>query len=235
MKTHISETPEKEAGEYICKKLQEHAGEQILLLLSGGSAFSILDHIDPSCIGPHVHIGLSDERFTTDAQGNNFLQLQQTAFYKKIQESGAQFFDSFPKEHETQFEFSNRLKLEIEKYFYAYPESYALGIFGIGEDGHTAGIFPMGEKEFADTYKTAEFYIPVTEPTNTYPLRSSITPAFIEEVIDDVVLYAVGTNKCENILDYMYNRTFAEHEIPALIPASHPQSVLFTDCPTLIP
>jgi 6-phosphogluconolactonase/glucosamine-6-phosphate isomerase/deaminase len=182
-----------------------------------------------------VHIGLTDERFTTDAEGNNFLQLQQTEFYKKVKDSGAQFFNSSPKENETQTEFSSRLKEEIEKYFYSNPESYALGVFGIGEDGHTAGIFPMGEKEFTDTYRTPEFYIPVFEPANAYPHRSSITPAFIEEVVDDVVLYAVGTNKCENILDYMYNRTFTEHEIPALIPASHPQSVLFTDCPTLIP
>jgi len=75
----------------------------------------------------------------------------------------------------------------------------------------------------------------VTQTAHPYPQRTSVTPAFIEEYIDEIVLYAVGTNKCENILDYMYNRTFKEHEIPALIPASHPHSMLFTDCPSLTP
>jgi hypothetical protein len=75
----------------------------------------------------------------------------------------------------------------------------------------------------------------VTQYTHAYSERTTVTPTLIEELIDEVILYAIGTNKCENILDYMYNRTFLQHEIPALIPASHPQSVLFTDCPTLTP
>lgn len=235
MKTQISEKPDKEAGEYVSLMLEKHRGEDVLLLLSGGSALSILAHILPEHITSQVTIGLCDERFTIDPQGNNFLLFQETQFYKTASKAGAKFLSSYPNENEQQDAFADRIRQSIETYFFAHPESYALGIFGIGEDGHTAGIFPMNEEEFTATYKTSDFYIPIIQQSNAYPLRSTITPAFIEEVLDDVVLYAVGTNKCDNILNYMYNRTFAEHEIPALIPASHPQSVLFTDCPTLTP
>ncbi len=235
MKTQVSLKPNEEAGGYISSMLKQHKGEDILLLLSGGSALSILDYVETEYINERVTIGLSDERFTIDVLGNNYLLLQETNFYKKAAEAGAHFLTSSPVEKETQEAFAERIKLNIESYFYAHPESYAIGIFGIGEDGHTAGIFPMSEEDFTAVYRTSDFYIPVIQNTNAYPYRSTITPAFIEEVLDDVVLYAVGTNKCDNILNYMYNRTFAEHEIPALIPASHPQSILFTDCPTLIP
>lgn len=235
MKTHISEKPDKEAGEFISLMLKEHKGDHVLLLLSGGSAFSILPYIETENIDEFVTIGMSDERFTRDEQGNNFLILQRSDFYEKALTAGAHFFESVPHVGERQEDFANRIKEEIEAHFYAHPNSYALGIFGIGEDGHTAGIFPTSEKDFASLYKTSEFYIPLTQNRHVYPFRTTITPTLIEEVLDDVVLYAVGTNKCENILDYMYNRTFTQHEIPALIPASHPQSVLFTDCPTLTP
>ncbi len=235
MKSHISDTPDIDAGKYISLMLKEHAHENILLLLSGGSAFAILQHIQTEHFGPHMTIGMVDERFTREEKGNNFLQLRQSVFYEEANTAGVNFFESIPKENERQEDFAERIKDAIETHFYAYPNSYALGIFGIGEDGHTAGIFPTTEKDFASLYKTSEFYIPITQEKLPYPWRTTITPTFIEEVLDDVVLYAVGTNKCENILDYMYNKTFTQHEIPALIPASHPQSILFTDCPTITP
>jgi 6-phosphogluconolactonase/glucosamine-6-phosphate isomerase/deaminase len=235
MKSHISDTPDIDAGTYISQMLEVHRAEDILLLFSGGSAFAILPHIKTDLLGTHVTIGMVDERFTREEKANNFLQFQQSAFYAEAQNKGVRFFESVPKEGETHEDFAERIKVEIETYFYSNPNNYAIGVFGIGEDGHTAGIFPKPEKDFALVYKTDAFYIPITQDKLPYPWRTTITPTFIEEVIDDVVLYAVGTNKCENILDYMYNKTFTQHEIPALIPASHPQSMLFTDCPTITP
>ncbi len=235
MKTHVTEKPESEAGKYISDVLKQHAHEHILLLLSGGSAFSIIPHIATEDLGSHVTIGMVDERFTVKEDGNNFLLFTRTPFYSEAKESGVRFFESVPEPQEKQYEFAQRMQEQIEDYFYGHPNSFAVGVFGIGEDGHTAGIFPATEDEFARIYKTNDFYIHVTQNRHEYAQRTTITPALIEEVLDEVVIYAVGKNKCENILDYMYNRTFAPHEIPALIPASHPHSILFTDCPTLTP
>ena len=54
------------------------------------------------------------------------------------------------------------------------------------------------------------------------------------EKVDEVILYATGSTKCDNILSYMHNKNFAQHQLPALIPAQHPQSTLFTDCQTMV-
>jgi 6-phosphogluconolactonase/glucosamine-6-phosphate isomerase/deaminase len=156
-------------------------------------------------------------------------------FYHDLPEENIGLIASLPLSGEDHQSFAKRMSDAYEAFLHAYPNAYALGIFGIGEDGHTAGIFPGPEKEFLQSYrKTEEYCIPVVHLQSRYPQRISVTPAFIEDVLDEVVLFAVGTNKCENILDYMFNRTFEEYQVPALIPASHPQSILFTDCPSLM-
>lgn len=235
MRSHITETPDMAAGKYVSSILESHKSQPVLLLLSGGSAFSILDHIDHSVLGEHITIGFVDERFTYDPQGNNFLLLSKTSFYSKALNSGVQFIESVPGEFEKHHEFAIRMNEQLDQYTAEHPSGYNIGIFGIGEDGHTAGIFPSPIETFSRIYQTGDLYIHVTQTAHEYAERTTVTPTFIEESLDEVVLYAVGKNKCENILDYMYNKTFTQHEIPALIPASHPQSMLFTDCPSITP
>jgi 6-phosphogluconolactonase/glucosamine-6-phosphate isomerase/deaminase len=235
MRSSITENPDKEAGEYISSVLKEHAQEDILLLLSGGSAFSILMYIKTENIGPNVTIGFVDEHFTADPEGNNFLIFTQTEFYKAAEASGAKFITSVPFTHEKHHEFADRIRQQLEDYIDAHPSSFKFAVFGIGEDGHTAGIFPSSSEEFTRIYQIDEAYTYVTQTAHKYAERTTITPTFIEEMLDEVILYAIGKNKCDNILNYMYNQTFTKHEIPALIPASHPHSMLFTDCPTIDP
>ncbi len=234
MKTRISETPAQEAGEYITEKLREHTGEHILLLLGGGSALLVLDHIDINALHKQVTLVTTDERFTRDIQGNNFSALEQLPFYTKATEQEVSFINSVPREGESHHAFAKRLQDAFDHYFIEFPNAYTIGLFGIGEDGHTASIFPANESDFEAIYQDGKMYVPVTQSAFPYPLRTTVTPTFIEEKIDDVVLFAVGSNKCDNILNYMYNRNFSNFQIPALFPAQHPQSILFTDCPTLI-
>lgn len=234
MRTQVSVTPETEAGKYLTEVLDAHATREVLLILSGGSALSILHHIHTDSLGSHVTVCMADERYTHEIDGQNFTGLMQTSFYEHARESHVQFLDTTPKQHEPLHVFTLRIKDMLEAYITEHPNCYAIGVLGIGEDGHTAGIFPASENEFTTLYRGGEYYVSLTQTKAPYPFRSTITPTFIEEVLDEVILYAVGKNKCENILDYMYNRTFEPHEIPALIPASHPQSTLFTDCPTLV-
>jgi 6-phosphogluconolactonase/glucosamine-6-phosphate isomerase/deaminase len=234
MKTNISDIPEKEAGDYIGKRLLEHQSVPILLLVSGGSSLAVLEHVDEATLGSHITVGLVDDRFTTDAEGNNFRVMQRTLFYARCAEKGVQFIPSFPDEQETHTKYCERIKQALENFYKQHPQGHTIGIFGIGEDGHTASIFPSSESDFLTSYATDAFYTEVKRPALTYPLRGTVTPAFIEDKIDDVVLYAVGSTKCDNILNYMHNKNFAHYQIPALIPAQHPQSILFTDCQTLL-
>jgi len=235
MKTQISNNPAVEAGTYISQKVASQSDKNILLLLSGGSALALINHIDVSQFGPHVTLGLTDDRFTTDARGNTFALIQKSSFYAQLRDAGVHFINSYPKEEEGHGAYAMRIKEDVERFILNNPTGYTIGVFGIGEDGHTASIFPHAEKDFNLLYKTEDFIVPVVRSDNEFPLRITVTPLFIENNLDDVVLFAVGSNKCDNILNYMYNHTFADYQIPALIPASHPQSILFTDCDTLIP
>ncbi len=236
MKTNISNTPDVEAGTYITEKLHDHNNEDVLFLVSGGSALRVLEHIDEEVLKTQktLTIAATDERFTFDENGNNFLQLQTTNFYKYAEGSHVDFLSSAPRSGDTFLTFCERMKNDFENYFKTHPHGYTIALLGIGEDGHTASIFPRTEQNFTEVYMNDELYVCVTQDDTQYPYRTTITPSFIEEKIDDVVLFAVGSIKCDNILNYMHNKNFSHHQIPALIPAQHPQSVLFTDCQTLV-
>ena len=180
MRTHVSENPDRDAGEHLTLLLRGHSQEHILLVLSGGSAFALLPYIDPSVLGPHLTICMADERFTRDENGNNFLQLTQTEFCARAKEAGCLFIDSTPLQDEPQQQFTLRMQEAITAYTDAHPEYYAVGTFGIGEDGHTAGIFPTTEKEFVSIYRSGEFYVSLTQTRAPYPFRATVTPTFID-------------------------------------------------------
>lgn len=234
MKTHISEQPAHDASAYIAQKISDHKEQHILFLISGGSSLSIAQELPKEIYNSQITVSTTDERFTKDLQGNNFLQLQQTTFFTEAGDTGFSTIATVPKDGESHSDFALRIQQEFENLYKVYPNTYTIGLFGIGEDGHTAGIFPKSETDFQLTYRTNDFYIPIVQEGILYPQRTTLTPAFIEDKIDDVVLFAVGSNKCDNILNYMHNKNFKQSEIPALIPASHPESILFTDCKTLL-
>jgi 6-phosphogluconolactonase/glucosamine-6-phosphate isomerase/deaminase len=234
MKTNISSNPTKEAREYISQVLREHSESPVLFFISGGSALRVLECIEPDALKQSQTIMMMDERFTKDQNGNNFSLLTQTTFFKNAQGSGVEFISTLPKEDERHEQFSERIDAQVETYLQAHSDAYVLGLFGIGEDGHTASIFPATEQDFIEAYTSEHTFVPITRPQEQYPFRISITPAFIEEKISEAVLYAVGSKKCDNILSYMHTKNFGAHEIPALIPARHPESTLFTDCVALL-
>lgn len=234
MKTNISFEPAQEAGKHITEILNAHAQQPVLFLVSGGSALKVLDMIDTSVLSSNLTIVTMDERLTTDQNGNNFLQLLQTKFLNEAISKNVHFIKTIPEEGERHEQFATRIGSAIDAYLQAHTDCFTLGLFGIGEDGHTASIFPATEQDFNEAYTSDSSYVAITRPQEQYPFRISITPAFIEEKISEAVLYAVGSKKCDNILSYMHTKHFGVHEIPALIPARHPESTLFTDCEALL-
>lgn len=234
MKTVISNTSAQDAGVYIQEKLSLNKEKKILFIVSGGSSLTVLSHIDQTVLGDHMTVILTDERFTEDQTGINFIQLQKTDFYTHALEKQVHFISSKPQSGESHSEFAQRLDTTLQNYLNENTNVYVIGIFGIGEDGHTASIFPTSEVAFDTTFKADALYTAVTQEVTAYPQRVTITPSCIQETLDEVVLYAVGSVKCDNILNYIHNKNFTHFQIPALIPAQHPQSILFTDCPTLI-
>jgi 6-phosphogluconolactonase/glucosamine-6-phosphate isomerase/deaminase len=233
MQTYISVDAHKKAGEYITTIFKAHKDTPILFLVSGGSALSVLESIDAHTLGEHIAIGLVDERFTHNTATRNREALMQSSFFRALQEHGGHCIVPEQKEGDSHDAYTAALDAALETHIQTHGNLFVCGLFGIGEDGHTASIFPTTQQMFRDAYLKDTSYVAIAEPKLPEPFRVSLTPTFIEEKIDEVVLYAVGSTKCDNILSYMHTKNFADHEIPALIPARHQKSSLFTDCEAL--
>lgn len=99
---------------------------------------------------------------------------------------------------------------------------YVVGLFGIGEDGHTAGILPgspaaaisVNDSVYATSYRSAIFH------------RITITPAFFRH-IDLAVALAVGEKK-RGAIDAVSSDGPAT-EPPARLISFARESVLYTD------
>ncbi|HYV33561.1 MAG TPA: hypothetical protein VE973_01820, partial [Candidatus Limnocylindria bacterium] len=104
-----------EAGEYLNLKLLDSKKTPVLLLLSGGSAFEILNYIGPSALGPNLTVSVLDERFSLDEKVNNFAQLQKTDFYKDALDAEASFFGTFPRPNETIEQLAQRWEANLKR------------------------------------------------------------------------------------------------------------------------
>src|SRR4051812_39427929 len=90
-----------EAGEHLNQFLLENKKQPILLVLSGGSSFALLDYVGKNTLGENLHISMLDERFSQDPAINNFSQFQKTDFYTDALNADASFFGTLPRDGET--------------------------------------------------------------------------------------------------------------------------------------
>ncbi|MDA8596969.1 6-phosphogluconolactonase [Candidatus Pacebacteria bacterium] len=207
--------------------------DHFMLVLSGGSAFNVIKHLSGTYPSKQLTLLLADERFTSDVSGSNYLQLTQTDFFKRVEESpNSAAISTTPNLGDASItETAFALEKTLRYYLQIHPDTHIIALLGIGEDGHTASIFPNESKEVFDAvYTNDHLYIPVSKPDDRYPERMTITPYFISHLVDDVVIYAVGKEKCENVISELVKDNRSVHELPAAIAAGHPRSNLFTDC-----
>ena len=218
--------PAHDAGLFITQSMFEHINDRVLLLLSGGSSLEILKYIDTDVLGPHITIMMADERFTDDALGNNFSQLSHTDFYRDAKVAGVKFISSKVRKDETHSAFTKRLRDKLLKYLKGSSKPFIIGTFGIGHDCHTASIFPkQTKKEFDKIYATSASYISINEPNNEFHKRTTVTPEFIKNEINEVIIYAAG--KQESLFALQYAKTV--NQCPALLLTEHGNFTLFTD------
>ena len=96
------------------KSLVENANKEILLLLSGGSAFSLLS-LNKKYLNSHITIGVLDERYSADPQINDFYQLSVTSFFVTAVKARCKFIDTKVKTNESiqnlAFRFEKELRL----------------------------------------------------------------------------------------------------------------------------
>jgi len=226
MNIHASTEPLLGIAKAISSEIQNHKNTNVLLLLAGGSALDVLDEMDTAYINEYVTIMMMDERFTNDPEKNNFMQMSRTAFHTIVTSQGATLISSIPKEEENQKDFAQRIENTLRTYLTENPKAPIIALFGIGPDGHTAGIFPMNATDFVDTYGQGGLYVPVNYDKNSSPERASITPKFINQYITKSFVYARGEEKMPIVRNM--HETHSLHDMPAHI---HEQidSRLFTD------
>lgn len=180
----------------------------VLLLLSGGSALSLVEHMElPEGVIENLTIGMIDERYDIDPTINNYLLLQQTKFSQDAEKAGVSFISSVPTQAESLDAFAERMALSWKYWMHAHPAGKIAALLGVGPDGHTAGVLPFPE----DPLLFGRLF---TEPScmavgynargkHQYPKRATATLAFLKDHVDEAIVFMSGVSKAPALRDIL--------------------------------
>lgn len=210
-----STTPEVTAGEELSTLLKYYKDKPTLLLLSGGSALSMLDHVSDDALHPNLTITTLDERFSTDPAINNFAQIKTTAFYKRASDRGVTTIDTSVTETDTLEKSGKRFETALRNWRDENPKGVIIATMGVGVDGHTAGIFPGTQNEyFSDDDWVVAYEVP--KSVNPHTKRITVTPRFLLEQVTHAVGFIVGDEK-KSVLDNIKKESCSHREVPACV------------------
>lgn len=158
-----------------------------LLLVSGGSAFGVLENVDTSVLSKNLTVGVLDERASIDDRANNFKQMMDTKFYERADRAGCTFINSELNSKESKLggeerarELATRLTYEYNNWREMYPDGKVVVTQGIGHDGHTAGILPYPNEEdlYKELFEKGLFVGYDSNDKHDLPLRVTVTNKF---------------------------------------------------------
>jgi len=219
-----------EAGENLNLFLAENKKLPILLMLSGGSALSILDYVGPAVLGANLSLSLLDERFSQDPLINNFAQLQKTDFYKDAFEAEASFFGTLPRPNETIAELRGRWDKNLKLWHNENPKGLIVATLGMGTDGHTSGILPFPENpdEFNRLFNGKDWTVQYrADGKSKYPERVTTTIPFLKN-IDFAFALVCGAEKRAKF-DDLQSGKHTNAELPAMVWHKMKDVKVFTD------
>lgn len=191
---HDSVALAKEAAQLLAAHIQTHQSGGVLVLFSGGSALSVVDHLPKTIFGDRCTVSVVDERYTHDTTHHNFYNV--IARLKAHTIAVPQTIDTTVQKEESFEEYVKRITAAHTQWHATHPQGKVVALFGIGEDGHTAGIFPAAHTTFIDAYERADAIVPVLEGKAHAPFceRITISLPYIR-TISDAVVYVMGENK----------------------------------------
>jgi len=178
----------KEVASFIVLSIlkQLESGQRVLFLVAGGSSMvvalkvaELLRNYPQQNLIKNLTITLTDERYgPLDHSDSNWYQLLRGGFALSPAKlipilSGDDFMATTKK-------FNENLNQEFRL------ADYKIGLFGIGADGHTAGILPGSE-----AVKSEDLACGYDTPTFS---RVTITPKTIEK-LDEAIVWTQGENK----------------------------------------
>lgn len=210
--------------------LIKNKNKEILLLLSGGSAFSLLT-LNKKYFTNHLTIGVLDERYSTNPHINNFHQLSDTSFFKTAKENGCTFIDTGVNVNESMQDLAFRFEKELKLWKDNNLEGVIVITQGMGADGHTSGIIPFPEDKFlfCTQFENENKWVVGYDAgkKNPYPLRVTTTIPFLKEV-DISIMYVAGNEK-KDVLKKVLLENTPLHIFPATVIKEMKKVLLFTD------
>lgn len=197
--------PLEDAATRLNAALRDARTKDTLLLLSGGSALGLVEHIDTSLLGPQSTVSVVDERWTYERKDSNYTLLTDLPAWKRILETGIRTIDPRPHEPEDVQDTAKRFDLALKHWHVTHRDGVVIATLGIGEDGHTAGVLPLPhDRESFDAlfFHTTTCVRGYTVPpeVNPHTARITVTLGYLERHVDHAIAYATGTNKCEALL-----------------------------------
>lgn len=207
-----------EPAEFLADKINRALGEgrKILWLIPGGSAIAVavaaLKLLDRSNLN-NLTATLTDERYGPVGHADSNSQQLQEAGFEPGRVNFLPVLDGKPPEA-TAFDFANQIQRNFE------TNDFKIGLFGIGADGHIAGIKP-GSPAVTSLKPVEYFYGDDFK-------RITITPSVIAR-LDTAVVYAVGAEKHLQLDRLQTELSVAEQ--PAQILKSVADLTVFSDHP----
>lgn len=212
-----TEEPVKQAADEAARIIKEHLSNQdrVLWLLSGGSGIAIaieaskrLQNIDLS----RLFVSLTDERYGAVGHSDeNWQQLLDAG----LELTGANLYRPLIGKSisETTNAFNDWLSNQLEL------SDYNVGIFGIGADGHTAGIKPhtsaTASTDFATSFSSDDFE------------RITISFNTIRR-LNEVIIQASGVEK-QPVIHDLLTSDLSLNDQPAQILKTVPRATLYTN------
>lgn len=209
-------TDPKLIAEFIARQILEHlqAGQRVLWLVTGGSSIPV-NVAAAKLVAPHPHerlvVTLTDERYGPVGHADSNWQKLLTAGFSLPQ---AKLYPILTGQDltETTRTINEALKKELSQ------AQYSLGLFGIGADGHTAGILPhsvaVASSELAMNYQGPDF------------TRITITPSLISR-LDEAIAVVMGSTKWPALANLATEKTTTDQ--PAQILKQVKKLTIFSD------
>ena len=221
----------KKAAQALTTTLQKYSNSPVLLLLSGGSWFAVLDLVDTTLLAERddVTISMLDERFSTNPLINNFSQLIKTDFYVRTSLTDTKVISTLVTKEVTLEAVQQKWYKTLHNWRENNPTGVVIATIGIGGDGHLAGIFP-NELAVAEADKKEAWTVAyeVGARVNQYTKRMTVTPYFLTQEITEAIVYAVGAEK-HALLTQIQSPLVGETNIPAFLLRKLPSVQFFTD------
>ncbi len=206
-------SPQEAAAEIIETFTESMGYGSVLLLVSGGSNIDVAVTVRNSIkLTNHVTVGLIDERYGPPGHADsNWTQLLDAGFDTRHVHLLPVMIDDRPIA-DAALNYRERLEDAMSKH------DTVIGIFGIGADGHTAGILPnspaLESHEIVTYFNGPDFQ------------RITITPA-VMPLFNAAYLVSYSASKHEQIK--RLHDTLTPAEQPAQVLKQIPNVVVFTD------